>query len=387
MSILTMQALLTWHIADSLNQASLAAYIEHILGDMRGWTVYMDYSLLQETVERLISAGATVSSAALNNLYVLTPAQFTESMTGYPSAADCFFSFRTKEGAVQCLSQKDFITWAETQNRGELGSEVERCWAQLETVAEASIKQVNAELAGKQAEALGLKLGEHLEQYIDSAVQEGLERLGLGGVREVAKRSEEMAASIVQLVQAVQGELAHEADLRELNESLSELERRLAKATPLQVALGFTAPTYFLILRLPAFFQAVEVSVSVQPRLEGVPERVVMTEELAYIPTGLTLDSVPAEGACLLFQPALPQCALAAERLPLTRAYLAGLTNIDLQKDFTELAQQQAFLLAFADMHRATNGPETPPPLQEAAKLYFKQPTITVEEALHRFAS
>lgn len=388
-----MQALLTWHIADNPDHASLASYIKEILGDMKGWNVISNYPLLERTVESLISAGATTGSATADkNLYVVTPAQFTESIAGHPNASDCFFFLWSSERAAQGHSVQDFITWQNRAGRlrsieDDLGSELERCWVQLEAVAEASIGQANVEIAEKQAKALGLNLGKHLGEYVDRTVQEGLERLGLDRVQELARKSEEMAASVTQLVHEVQGALAQEAELLQLERTLGELEQQLARNTPLQAALGFTAPTYFLILRNPAFFQPVEISISVQPEIKGVPKRVVMTEELIYIPTGLTSDSVSEEGANLLFQQVLPQSPFTTATLPLSKAYLSCLANIDLQKDFEQLAQQQDFLLGFADAYRARKGKETTPPLKEAAKLYLRQPTIHVEEALHRLSN
>jgi hypothetical protein len=266
--------------------------------------------------------------------------------------------------------------------------ELERSWGKLQTVVEASVKHVSPEIAGEQAEALGKKLGEQVGVSMERGIEEGLRRLELDGVREMARQTNELVESVGQLTSSVEHELLLEAELLQLDKALGRLEQQLEHAIPLQVSLGLTEPTYFLILRMPAFFQPLEILIKTLPSIEGLPTSIIMTRDMIYIPTGLTVGSLPEEGAQIHFLQLLPHqknlFPLTPDPFHLSRAYLASLTSIDLQKDFALFDQEQVFLRDFAHLYRTANGPEATPPFSKASFHFEGDHTITPEAAFNK---
>ena len=389
-----MQALLTWQAAADPNQASLAAFIEDILGDLRGCTLKGDYSRLSGIVELLRRAGADNSSTD-KTIYIISPEQFTQSIGGDPSASDYCLCLCSQESAVQYVSLQNFIVWAKAKNcqaiismNDVIEEELEQSWRKLQTVLAASVKHVNPEIAERQAEVLGRKLGEQVGVYVERGIEDGLKRLDLGGVREMARQTNELVESVGQLASTVQHELFLEAELLKLDKDLGQLEQQLEHAIPLQVSFGLTEPTYFLILRMPAYFEPLEILIETQPPIEGLPTRIIMTRDMMYIPTGLTVGSLPEEGAKIQFLHQVPNkktlFPLTTDPFCLSRSYLASLTNIDLQKDFARLDQEQVFLQAFAQVYRNANGPEATPPFSKASGHFDIDPTITPEAAFNK---
>lgn len=389
-----MQAFLTWQAAADPDQTTLAAYIEDILGDLRGWTLIANYSRLSGIVELLRRAGADNSSTD-KTIYILSPEQFAQYIGGHPSASDYCLCLCYQESAVQYVSLQDYIAWAKAKNLQAMSSmndiieeELERSWGKLQTVVEASVKYASPEIAGEQAEALGKKLGEQVGVSMERGIEEGLRRLELDGVLEMARKTSELVESVGQLTRTVEHELLLEAELLQLDKALGRLEQQLEHAIPLQVSLGLTEPTYFLILRMPAFFQPLEILIKTQPSIEGLPTSIIMTRDMMYIPTGLTVESLPEEGAQIQFLQLFPKeknlFPLTPDPFPLSRAYLASLTSIDLQKDFAQFDQEQVFLRDFAHLYRTANGPEATPPFSKASGHFERDHTITPEAAFNK---
>lgn len=391
-----MQAVLTWAETEPLDSNKLAEFLTRILGDLKTWTVICDFERLGNTVELLIAAGAgRVKTGESNVLNVVNYAEFSEWGTRQGLARDVFLCVQRENGDIESYQLQDYSAWAQTPPATAALStiydqEIQHCWASIEPILTHSLSELDMEVIDEQAETAGRVLGRKIGELVDRKVRQELSKLGLTAAEDILTLAQHVTMTTKDLTETINQEFRLERELKELDEVIGKLEKRLVQATPLQVAMGYTEPHYFLILRFPVFYKPMEIRILTQPEIAGFPSGVVMAQDIVYVPTKLVLRNIQSEGyVSVYFQQTQPdsrsQVNLTIDPFRLSHAYLSSLENIDLGLDFPQLEQEQLFLQAFSRLCKDTLRAQ--PPYKQALLLFQQNPAISPEDALQRLLS